>query len=66
MYRIFDGPAISIGLCLPAACSSEHLENVTNTMFYKNEDNMKVHIPINTCQAQEYATELNTLDWAAM
>lgn len=65
-YRIFDGPDISIGLCLPAACSPDQLERAINAVFQKNGDDMKVQIPQNTCQAEEYSTELSSLDWAAM
>lgn len=64
--RVFDGPDISIGLCLPAACSPDQLEQVINEVLHKNGDSMKVQIPQNTCQSEEYATELTTLDWTAM
>lgn len=66
IYRIFDGPDISVGLCLPHACSPEHLEHVINAVFQNSGNDMKVQIPQNTCQAEEYATELTPLDWAAM
>lgn len=66
MPRIFDGPDISIGLCLPAACSPDHLEHVINTALHRNGGDMKVQIPQSTCQTQEFATEWTSLDWAAV
>lgn len=60
------GPSISIGICLPAMCSIDHLESLVNKIFKKNSSNMTLNIPRRSCQFEENATDLKTLDVAAM
>lgn len=66
MPRLDVGPSISIGVCLPAVCSIDHLESLVNKIIQKKASNMTLNIPRRSCQFEENATDLNTLDYSAM
>lgn len=65
-HRLDVGPGISIGLCLPLACSINHLQRIANNVLQAKVGNMTVKIPENTCQIEESASNLNSVDFAAM
>lgn len=60
--RLDNGPGISIGMCLPAVCSVDHLQRIINEVIHGKVSGVSVKIPKNTCQYEENASELNSLD----
>lgn len=65
--RIYVGPSISIGMCLPHVCSVDHLESMLNQMIRaRSINNVTIIIPKNSCQFEERASKLKTLDLIAM
>lgn len=66
-YRLDVGPGVSIGLCLPMACSINHLETIANSVLtHAKVKNMTVKIRENSCQIEETASHFNSIDFAAM
>lgn len=65
-HRLEVGPSVSLGICLPAACSIKHLESVINQVFRIESDGSMFEIPSNTCQLEENPFNLMTLDWITM
>lgn len=66
LHRIDVGPSLSIGLCLPASCSTAHLELIVNNILREKSSTLMLKIPKNTCQFEENATDVRTLDCIAM
>lgn len=66
LNRLYDEPGFSIGLCLPAVCATDHFESMVNGVIQAKWSNAAVEIHKDTCQFEERATKLTTLDWAAM
>lgn len=66
LNRLYDEPDFSIGICLPAACATVYFESVVNKVIQGKWSNAAVEIHNDTCQFEEKATKLTTLDWAAM
>lgn len=66
LIRLDVGPSISIGICLPAVCSIDHLESLVNKIIQKKPSNITVTIPRRSCQFEENATDWNSLDYSAM
>lgn len=66
LNRLDNGPSISIGMCLPAVCSVDHLQRTINEMIRKKLNGVSMKIPKNTCQPAENVAELKTIDWFAM
>lgn len=64
--RLDVGPSISIGICIPASCSIDHLEALVNKVIQKKASGVTLKIPKRSCQFEENTTDLKTLDFAAM
>lgn len=58
--------SISIGLCLPAVCSTDHLESIVNDLLHARSSSLAFEIPKNTCQFEEKVSGLKTVDLIAM
>lgn len=56
------GVAITFGMCLPAACSLNLIENNFNDLLHEKENNMSIIIPSETCVFEEYASEFKSTD----
>lgn len=65
-HRLDIGPSISLGICLPAACSVKHLESIVNKVFRIESDGSVFEIPPNACQLEENPTTLLTIDGITM
>lgn len=63
---MYDEPNFSIGLCLPATCNTDYFVSMVNKVIHSKWSNAAVEIHKDTCQFEEKATKLTTLDWAAM
>lgn len=59
-YRPDTGSALSFGLCVPAACSMNFLQNYVDHI---NSKKVTIKLIEKSCQLEEYASELTTLDW---
>lgn len=57
---------ISIGICLPAVCSNDHLESVANKILHRIANNVTVSIPSSLCQFEENANNFNAIDLVTM
>lgn len=57
---------ISVGVCLPAVCSNDHLESVVNKVIHLITNDVTVTIPSNLCQFEENANDFNTIDLVTM
>lgn len=66
LNRLDVGPSVSIGICIPAVCSVDHLESFVNKVIQRKASNMTIKIPRKSCQFEENATNLKTLDLAAV
>lgn len=54
---------ITFGLCVPASCSVSTMESFINNAIPESfRKNVSVVIPSNTCQFEENASKLETLD----
>lgn len=65
-FRLDIGPSVSLGICLPAVCSTKHLEMLINKIYRTESDSSVIEIPPNACQFEENASNLMTLDLIAM
>lgn len=69
-WSIFDvsrtGPSISVGICLPAACSVEQLGNDINRVVHRQLPGMIIQIRKDYCQSEEFPSKLEILDFVAM
>lgn len=64
MYR--TGSSISVGMCLPSACSIERLASDVERVVHRKLPGMTVRIPKDYCQTEETPSEFTTLDFVAM
>lgn len=64
LYR--TGSSISMGMCLPAACSVEKLGSDIDRVVHRRLRGMTVRIPQDYCQSEETPSEYTTLDFVAM
>lgn len=56
--------AITTGLCLPASCSVTLIESIINETLASKK--ILYQIPKSTCQFEEDATDVRTLDYVTM
>lgn len=66
MNSLDVGHSISLGMCLPAVCSTDDLESIINKVIHAKTDNFFFEIPKTSCQFEEYPSELTTVDLLAM
>lgn len=57
---------MSLGLCLPVACSTDHLESIVNNLLRAKSSSLFFEIPKNTCQFEENVSELKAVDLVVM
>lgn len=60
------GPSISLGICLPSACAIDQLESNLNTIIHRRMRNMTVRILKDYCQTEEFPSEFDSKDYAAL
>lgn len=61
-----DKSTISLGICLPAVCSVEHLEFILNKVIDGKFTDIIVEIPKHFCQFEESSSQFNTIDLYTM
>lgn len=64
IYR--TGPSISVGICLPSACSVEQLVADINRVVHRKLRGMTLRIPKDYCQSEETPSDITILDFVAM
>lgn len=62
IFRPQNGMAITFGLCVPSVCSLEFLEK----RLPINAERFEIKLLESSCQLEEHATELKTIDWVTM
>lgn len=60
------GASVSLGLCLPAVCSTDHLEFVINDLLHARSSSLLFEIPKNSCQLKEHGSGIRTIDLVAL
>lgn len=58
--------SISLGLCLPAICSTDHLEFIINDLLRAKSSSLLFTIPKNSCQLEENGSDYRTIDLFAL
>lgn len=59
-------PSISLGICLPAVCLTDHLESIINDAINKKSSSFHMEIRNYACQFEEFASQLRTIDVVAL
>lgn len=62
-FRSKPGKTLTFGICVPAVCSLDFLQDY---LKLKNSEKIPFKLLENTCQLEENATKLKTLDWIAV
>lgn len=62
-FRSKSGKALTFGICIPAVCS---LDFIQDYLKITNSEKIPLKLLENTCQLEEQASELKTLDWVTM
>lgn len=64
LLRAANQLAITTGLCLPSACSIKVFERIINEILASKK--VLYAIPESTCQFEEDASDVRTLDYVTM
>lgn len=64
VYR--TGSSISMGICLPSACSVEQLVYDINRVVHRKFRGLTVRIPKDYCQSEETPSDYSILDFVAV
>lgn len=60
-----NGTAFTFGLCIPAMCSLDFLQELLQ-IDESIRDKIDIKLLENSCQLEEYATGLKPIDWVTM